>query len=56
MEFNYLIIIIILIISTLISFLLFSIVYLLIFSKKDVEKVSTYECGFHSFKDTRQQR
>jgi NADH-quinone oxidoreductase subunit A len=38
----------------LISLLLFTAIILLVYSKKEVEKSSSYECGFHPFEDTRQ--
>jgi len=54
MNFEYLTILLSIFLSFLISGLLFCVVSLLVFSKKEIEKVSAYECGFHSFEDTRQ--
>lgn len=54
MNFDILSIFFSILLSFLISFLLFVFVYFLIFSKKELEKISAYECGFHSFEDTRQ--
>lgn len=54
MNFEYLTILFSIFLSLLISGILFLVVSLLVFSKKEIEKVSAYECGFHSFEDTRQ--
>ena len=54
MNFEYLTILFSVFLSFLISGILFLVVSALVFSKKEVEKVSAYECGFHSFEDTRQ--
>lgn len=43
-----------LILSILISILLYSIVILFTYKQYDLEKVSAYECGFHPFEDTRE--
>jgi NADH-quinone oxidoreductase subunit A len=40
--------------SIAISIILFFIITLLVYSKKEIEKSSSYECGFHPFEDTRQ--
>lgn len=54
MNFEYLTILFSIFLSLLIASLLFLVISLLVFSKKEIEKVSAYECGFHSFEDTRQ--
>lgn len=54
MNFEYYIILLSIIASITIALLLFSLIILLVFSKKDIEKTSAYECGFHPFEDTRQ--
>lgn len=54
MNFEYLTILFSIFLSFLIAGLLFLVITLLVFSKKEIEKVSAYECGFHSFEDTRQ--
>jgi NADH-quinone oxidoreductase subunit A len=54
MNFEYLIMLISIILSITIAILLFSIITLLVYSKKEIEKSSSYECGFHPFEDTRQ--
>jgi NADH:ubiquinone oxidoreductase subunit 3 (subunit A) len=40
--------------SILISFLLYGIILLITYKEYDVEKISAYECGFHPFEDTRE--
>lgn len=55
MNFEYLTILFSIFLSFAISFLLFSVISILVFSKKEIEKISAYECGFHSFDDTRHQ-
>jgi len=42
-----------LILSILISFILYNLVVILTYKQYDLEKVSAYECGFHPFEDTR---
>lgn len=54
MNFEYLIILISLFLSFLISFLLFNLILFLIKKDIDIEKLSAYECGFHPFEDPRQ--
>jgi NADH-quinone oxidoreductase subunit A len=54
MNFEYLTVLFSIFLSFLIAGLLFLVISLLVFSKKEIEKVSAYECGFHSFEDTRQ--
>ena len=54
MNFEYLIMLLSIILSMAIAILLFSIITLLVYSKKEIEKTSSYECGFHPFEDTRQ--
>jgi NADH-quinone oxidoreductase subunit A len=54
MNFEYLTILFSIFLSFLISGILFLIISILVYSKKEIEKVSAYECGFHSFEDTRQ--
>ena len=39
---------------TIIAFLLVFLSYILAEQKQDAEKISTYECGFESFDDSRQ--
>ncbi len=53
MNFEYFIILIFILLSMMLSFFLFLIIITLIYSKFDIEKVSSYECGFHPFEDTR---
>lgn len=50
---NYLSIIIWITFSLLISIIIFSIIYYIIYNKIEIEKSSSYECGFHSFEDCR---
>lgn len=40
-------------IATVLSVLIFSLSYLLVFQKADQEKLSAYECGFNPFEDAR---
>ena len=54
MNFEYLILIISIILSFLIAVILFTVIKFLIYTKDEVEKFSAYECGFHPFEDTRQ--
>lgn len=53
MNFEYLSIFVSISFSFLISCVLFIIIYFLVYSKKEIEKYSSYECGFHSFDDSR---
>lgn len=55
MNFEYLAIFVSIFFSFLISFFLFFVIFFLIYSKKEIEKSSSYECGFHPFEDTRQE-
>jgi NADH:ubiquinone oxidoreductase subunit 3 (subunit A) len=55
MNFEYLAIFVSIFFSFLISFILFLIIFFLVYSKKEKEKSSSYECGFHPFEDTRQE-
>jgi len=55
MNFEYLAIFISIFFSFLISFFLFLVIFFLVYSKKEIEKSSSYECGFHPFEDTRQE-
>jgi len=55
MNFEYLAIFISIFFSFLISFILFLVIFFLVYSKKEIEKSSSYECGFHPFEDTRQE-
>lgn len=50
---EYTSILVFLIVSSLLSFLIFSLSYLLTPQKADQEKVSAYECGFSPFDDAR---
>ena len=54
MNFEYLIMLFSIILSMAIAIILFSIITFLVYSKKEIEKSSSYECGFHPFEDTRQ--
>jgi NADH-quinone oxidoreductase subunit A len=54
MNFEYIIILVSILLSILISLVLFTAIILLVYSKKEIEKSSAYECGFHPFEDTRQ--
>lgn len=42
------------ILSILISALLYFVVLLFTYKEYDIEKISAYECGFHPFEDTRE--
>ena len=53
MKLNYFIIFIFLIFSLLISILIFSLSFLLIKQKDDLEKLTAYECGFNPYDDAR---
>ena len=53
MIFEYLNILIFIIIATLLSFIIFFLNYFLILREYDIEKVSAYECGFEPFEDSR---
>jgi NADH:ubiquinone oxidoreductase subunit 3 (subunit A) len=53
MKFNYFIIFIFLIASLLISILIFSLSFLFIKQKDDLEKLTAYECGFNPYDDAR---
>ncbi len=53
MGFEYLNILIFIIIASLLSFIIFFLSYSLILRDYDIEKVSAYECGFEPFEDTR---
>lgn len=54
MNYEHLSIFVSIITSLVISFALSYIIHTIIYSKKEVEKFSAYECGFHPFEDTRQ--
>jgi NADH-quinone oxidoreductase subunit A len=54
MNFTHLTILISCFLGLLIVLLLFLVINILIKTKLEVEKSSSYECGFHSFEDTRQ--
>jgi NADH:ubiquinone oxidoreductase subunit 3 (subunit A) len=51
---EYIYIYIALILSCLISVILYGIVALLTYKQYDLEKISAYECGFHPYEDTRE--
>ena len=53
MIFEYLNILIFILIATIISFIVFLLNYFLILREYDIEKVSAYECGFEPFEDVR---
>lgn len=55
MNFEYFSIFISIFLSFIISFILFLVIFFLVYSKKEFEKSSSYECGFHPFEDTRQE-
>lgn len=52
-KFEYLIILIFLIISVLLSFIIVGFSYLLSIQNPEPEKLSTYECGFEPYEDSR---
>ncbi len=51
MKFEYFFSISFIFLSILLSFILFSLFFVLIFRKNDFEKLSAYECGFNPFDD-----
>lgn len=51
--FDYFCIFVFFFVALSLSTLLFFLSYLLIFQKKDQEKLSAYECGFNPFEDAR---
>ncbi len=53
MNFEYLNLLIFIIIATILSFIIFFLSYSLILREYDIEKISAYECGFEPFEDTR---
>ena len=53
MNFEYLAIFIFIFFSFLITCFLFLVIFFLVYSKKEIEKSSSYECSFHPFEDTR---
>jgi NADH-quinone oxidoreductase subunit A len=52
-KFEYLVILIFLIISVLLSFIIVGFSYLLSIQNPEPEKLSTYECGFEPYEDSR---
>jgi NADH-quinone oxidoreductase subunit A len=54
LKLEYLYILNSLLLSILISVILYSVVLLITYKQYDIEKVSAYECGFHPFEDTRE--
>lgn len=52
---EYFYILISLIIATLLSFIIITLSYVLVFQQSDSEKISAYECGFQPFEETRSQ-
>lgn len=52
-KFEYLVILIFLIISILLSFVIVGLSYLLSIQNPEPEKLSTYECGFEPYEDSR---
>ena len=50
---EYLVIFIAIFVASFLSFIIFLLSFTLVIKKTDVEKVSTYECGFDPFEDTR---
>lgn len=55
MFLEYQIVLISVFLSCAIAIILFSLILVLVSSKSEIEKSSTYECGFHPFEDTRQE-
>ncbi len=51
--FEYIALIYAISISFLISVILFFVIYYIVYHKIEIEKSSSYECGFHSFDDSR---
>jgi NADH-quinone oxidoreductase subunit A len=52
-KFEYLVILIFLIVSVLLSFIIVGFSYLLSIQNPEPEKLSTYECGFEPYEDSR---
>lgn len=52
-KFEYLVILVFLVVSVLLSFLLVGFSYLLSIQNPESEKLSTYECGFEPYEDSR---
>lgn len=53
MLLNYLNIFIFLLFSLFLSFLLFNLSFIIVKQKKDLEKLTAYECGFNPYNDAR---
>ena len=53
MGFEYLNILIFIVVASVLSFIIFFLSYSLVLREYDIEKVSAYECGFEPFEDTR---
>ena len=53
MNFEYLNLLIFIVIASTLSFIIFFLSYFLILRNYDIEKISAYECGFEPFEDTR---
>ena len=53
MNFEYLNLLIFIVIASILSFIIFFLSYFLILRNYDIEKISAYECGFEPFEDTR---
>lgn len=51
---DYVLVLMLVISSLLLTFLLIGVSYFLVFQFRDEEKISSYECGFQPFEDTRQ--
>jgi NADH:ubiquinone oxidoreductase subunit 3 (subunit A) len=50
---DYIYIFTLLIVATLVATILYALSYTLIYKNYDLEKISSYECGFEAFEDTR---
>lgn len=53
MRYDYSVILLFLLFAVFLSLLIFSLSYFLILKKSDIEKISSYECGFDPFEDAR---
>ncbi len=53
MRYDYSVVLLFLLFAIFLSLLIFSLSYFLILKKADIEKISSYECGFDPFEDAR---
>lgn len=54
MHYEYYTLVIAFTVGLVLSLVLFNVVNSLSYKSIDIEKISSYECGFHPFEDTRQ--